>query len=117
MARLLFGSIVVGNIAQPLFCDETWHGILTIDAAFEAHAAAKRFLAYKRFSETWNARLRKNQQKPPDAAEFDKFRDLTESENWTIEDDESVAHHVNAPLFLRGGEFTCRPWNFVHPDR
>jgi len=73
-------------------------------------------LEYKNFCEDWNSRLQNNPEKLPEPSEFDQFSDLTESNEWTIEDVDATVHKVNAPLFLSGDEFTCRPWEFLHPE-
>jgi hypothetical protein len=116
MVELVFGRVRLGAISNPHFSDQTWYGVLLVDPPLKDGATGRRILAYKDFSEDWNERLYHNQDSPPDAAEFDEYVDLVDSAEWAIVNhDEGISHHVDAPVFFKGGEFTCRPWEFTHP--
>ena len=112
--RLLFGSLTIGEIEDSIFSDETWNGTLKFIQT-ENNPILKRVQEYKLFCEKWNQRLQRNLKRPPDPKEFDKFQDLTNSDQWYIEDEVNNAiHHVNAPYFLHSDAFICRPWEYIN---
>jgi hypothetical protein len=115
--RLLFGRLRVGEISNPFFSDQTWYGDFLPAPSIGTDAVGQRILAYKTFCEGWNERVHANPDSPPDASEFDEYLDLTASAEWQILDEDGVtSHHVGCPVFFRGGDFSCRSWEFLRPD-
>jgi hypothetical protein len=111
--QLLFGPLIVGEIHNSIFCDQTWSGTLTTSANIKDTDTGRKLLAYKRFSEDWNARLKANQQAPPDADEWNAWGHILKSPDWRIrKSHDGSLIHVNAPIFFKGGDFSCRPWEF-----
>lgn len=115
MMKLLFGRVPLGEISNPLFSDQTWYGVLLLAPSIANEAVGRRILAYKDFCEDWNERVDDNR---TDASEFDDYRDLTESAEWTIQNEhDGTSYHVGCPVFFRGGDFSCRPWESSHPKK
>jgi hypothetical protein len=111
--ELLFGSLVVGEIKNDVYSDQTWFGTIILSRSLRETDAGRRLMAYKRFSEKWNARLRANQDTPPDSCEWDAWADILKSPDWWLrKSQDGTLIHVNAPIFFKGGDFTCRPWEF-----
>jgi hypothetical protein len=101
--------MIIGEIAQPLFSDETWYGILKMEPSLANKETVERLLGYIVFCAKWNDRFADNPESPPDTAEFKKFADLVQSREWCIHDDqEAISHEVGCPCFLGGSEFSCR---------
>ena len=115
--KLVFGSLTLGAISQPLYCDQTWFGVLILDPSVENEKTGRRILAYKNFCEDWTERSYQNPDSPPDAGEFDQYLDLAESADWWILDDDGTSYHVGCPVFHRSGDFSCRSWEFTHPKK
>ena len=107
---LYFASLAVGKITTLLFSDQTWYGMLQVDASIKETAVGRMILEYISFSETWHERLKQHDHVPPSPSEFDTYSGLLESDQWSIKTDEPmITHHVDAPVFLPGGDFSCRP--------
>jgi hypothetical protein len=115
--RLVLGSLPIGVVLKPLFCDQSWFGVLQLDQGIRDVEIGRRVLAYKEFSENWHDRLESSQDAPPSTSEWNGYLDLLESPGWFLEDEtEGVSHHVDCPVFFRGGDLTCRPWELSHPE-
>lgn len=117
MMKLVFRSLTIGEVSDAFFSDQTWYGEFVADPSLAAHPVGKRVLEFKDFCEDWNKREIDNSDAPPDAAEFDRFHDLTESNEWFLKNEEDAAvYHIIAPVFFSEGEFSSRPWEFMHED-
>jgi hypothetical protein len=115
--NLFYADLLIGIVEDAVYCDLSWNGVLVPDPALDTSAIGSRILKYKKFCESWNRRLAANPDRPPSPNEFHQYRDIAESDMWFLVNvEDGVRHHVNAPLFLRGGAFICRPWSVVHPD-
>jgi hypothetical protein len=117
MMRLVFQSVSLGAISQPLFCDQSWFGVLLLDPSVEHEEVGWRILEYRRFGEDWNEELKNNPLSPLDDSQWNAFLDLLESSQWRIKEDNGVTHYVDCPVFFKGGDFSCRPWEFSHPKK
>lgn len=117
MMRLSFQSMSLGTISQPLFCDQTWFGVLLLDSSVEHEEVGRRILEYKRFSEDWNEEFKNKPLSSPDDSQWNAFLDLLESSHWRIEEDNGITHLVGCPVFFKGGDFSCRPWVYSHPKK
>src|SRR5262249_36853045 len=116
MMNLVFQSMSLGTISQPLFCDQTWFGEVLLDPSVEHEEVGRRILEYQRFSEDWNEELKNKPLSPPDDSQWNTFLDLLESSQWGIKEDNGSTHLVGCPVFFKGGYFSCRPWVYSHPD-
>ena len=87
--RLLFGRVRVGKILEPFFSDQNWYGGLLLAPSIADEAAGRRIRTYKNVCEDWNEReeVYDNPDSPPDASEFDEYRDLTESDELRIQNE------------------------------
>jgi hypothetical protein len=115
--KLFHGRTFVGTISDPLFSDETWYGTILINLSLANDEKGKQVLTFIEFCQDWHERLKKGLESSGDASEFNDFPEMVESDEWQLEEEPNgTRYHISCPYFFPGGEFTARPWEFMHSD-
>ncbi len=98
---------LVGVIRNVFESDRTWYG--AIDPTLQQRdppldARVEEFIS---FCVDWHRRLDDHQDEPPDAVEFEEFKDVLRPGRWSVawpDGREDKLHQ--APVFFAGGEVT-----------
>jgi hypothetical protein len=103
--QLRFREVVVGEILDPYFSDNTGYGRFRASppGGGETERRIRGFIA---FSKDWHARLKAGAN--PDASEFDAFLDLVESGLWHTASPDGTVRRIKCPLIVEA-EITWRP--------
>jgi hypothetical protein len=108
LLRLLYGSLVVGEIIDP-FCDQdTWFGSFRPTVVIPGNLNEQRLGEFVAFCEQWHDRLASGE--VGDASDFDRFGDVILPGKWRTEDPDGIIRAIHkAPVFC-SGEVT---WHYL----
>ena len=107
--QLWFGDVLVADLLNVFPHQGTWFAEYRQVVTPEAGPVQARLCEFIRFCEEWHDRLACGQN--PDAAEFDRFKDVIESPSWRVPcPDGTELTMPEGPIFVQGEA----SWN--HPE-
>ena len=110
MLTLWYRAALIGYMENAFCCDETWYGHFVPNANMSSDELSKRVMAYVRFCEQWNERLRSDEASGPDPVEFEAFSDVVCTGYWEAKPTEAGTgiSIQDAPVFFLGGDVSFR---------
>jgi len=103
-----YAELDIGNI-KGAFCGEeatgTWFGRFSPSTHDSHDADEKRVRDFISFCRDWHRR--QDEPEPPNAAEFDDFKDIVDSDKWNIEMPDRTTKTIGCPVFY-GDEVTWK---------
>jgi hypothetical protein len=101
--QLYYGSILVGDLNDVIVHQGTWFGHFRQIVASKMGRTEERLCDFIRFCHDFHVRLAEG--KDPNAAEFDMYKDVLDSDLWHVPcRDGTVLKIKDGPLFIEGGE-------------
>src|SRR5262245_25895225 len=104
--QLRYGSLLVGEIEDAFWSEGTGYGVFRLASGVANDPALRRVREFIAFCEEWHSRL--DAEPPPDAAEFDAFRDVWDSGTWNTVSPDGAVCPIGEPVILEDS-VTWRP--------
>ncbi len=104
--QLRYGALLVGEIEQPCWSDNTGYGVFRSARGQHDNPMLRRIRDYIVFSEEWHDRLKS--ERPHSASEWDAFRDVYGSDLWHTVAPDGTVTRIGGPVFVQG-EVTWGP--------